>query len=156
MAQNLSSQKKLAARILKCGISRIWIDPARLADAAEAITSADIRNLYKTGVIRKLPKKGVSRFRKAKRLEQRMKGRRKGIGSRKGKKGAKLPRKRIWIRTIRALRSLLKEKKPFMEKAAYKDIYRKAGSGFFRSRAHIMVYIERNKLLRDKNVQKKA
>ncbi|MBI4015044.1 MAG: 50S ribosomal protein L19e [Candidatus Aenigmarchaeota archaeon] len=144
----------MATRILKCGMSRVWIDPARNKDAEEAITAADIRKLCETGVIKARKEKGNSSGRKHDAAAQRRKGRRKGPGSRKGKATASVPRKEAWMRTIRALRSKLREIRPRMERKDFRLVYRKAGSGFFRSRAHMMVFIERNKMI--KNDEKKA
>ena len=32
---DLKNQKRMAAEILKCGESRVWIDPNRIEDAAD-------------------------------------------------------------------------------------------------------------------------
>ena len=60
----LRNQKRLAARIMKCGVTRVWIDPTRIKDAQEAITGQDIRRLINDGIIKKLPKQGLSSYRK--------------------------------------------------------------------------------------------
>lgn len=150
----LLSQKRMASRVLKCGTSRVWIDPARTGEAEEAITAADIRKLCEAGVIKARKEKGNSSGRKHDAARQRSKGRRKGRGSRKGKATAFVSRKEAWMRTIRALRSKLREIKPRMESKDFRLVYRKAGSGFFRSRAHMMAFVERNKMM--KNDEKKA
>ena len=146
----LKSQRNVAARVMKCGRSRVWFNPERVNDIAEAITAQDIRRLIKDDVIRALPKTGLSGFRKNKIREQKRKGRRRGWGSRKGHiAGAE---KQHWMRTIRAIRSQLKQlkKENSIEKKAYRSLYMKSKSGFFRSRAHLMTYIERNNLLKQK------
>jgi large subunit ribosomal protein L19e len=147
---DLKSQKNIAARLLKCGKSRIWIDPVRIGDVSEAITSADIRRLIGEGAIKKLQKKGVSSFRKRKNLAQKKKGRRKGRGSRKGSIGTRLNRKKFWIKRIRVLRRELRQLRAEgkIEKATYRSLYLKSKSGFFRSKSHLMNYIERNNLLK--------
>ena len=155
---DLKSQKNIAARILKCGKSRVWLDPSRINDISEAITAADIRRLAKDGVIKALPKKGISSFRKKKIAKQKLKGRRKGKGSRKGKIGTRVLKKKTWIKRIRALRKLLKELRDSgrIDKNDYRKIYLKAKSGFFRSRAHLMGYLESNEIIKEsKNVQEK-
>ena len=144
------AQREMAAKILKCGKSRVWMDPSRMADVAEAITAADIRRLVNDGVIVATPKKALSNFRKKKKAAQKKKGRMRGKGSFKGHKGTRLNSKQNWMKTIRAIRSLLrdlKEKKE-IESKTYRDVYRKSKSGFFRSRAHVMIYLERNNLLK--------
>jgi large subunit ribosomal protein L19e len=149
---NLRSQKNIAARIMKCGVTRVWLDPARSADIAEAITAADVRRLINDGVIKKLQKIGNSSFRKNYVLAQKKKGRRRGTGSKKGKKKAKMPKKAQWMTRIRSIRRLLVELKTGgrIDAKAYRDVYIKARSGFFRSKAHVMIYLERNNMLREK------
>jgi large subunit ribosomal protein L19e len=156
MAQNLRSQKKIASRALKVGTSRVWIDPTRLAEVSDAITAADIRRLYEDNVIKKLPKKGNSTARKKLAIKQKKKGRGKGAGSKKGKQGTRLARKTRWIKTVRSLRSFLKDLKSKMDVRVYRDVYKKAGSGFFRSRSHMITHLKRNKIVDDKDVEKKA
>jgi len=56
---DLKSQKTMAAKIMKCGLSKVWIDPSRISDIADAITSADIRRMIKSGMIKKEQKTGV-------------------------------------------------------------------------------------------------
>ncbi|MCJ7516993.1 MAG: 50S ribosomal protein L19e, partial [Methanomassiliicoccales archaeon] len=60
---DLKSQRRIAAQILGCGEGRVWIDPDRIEDVADAITRADIRTAIESGTIRARPKKGVSRGR---------------------------------------------------------------------------------------------
>lgn len=146
---DLKSQKQMAAKIMKCGVSRVWIDPSRTADVSDAITSQDVRTMVKDGVIKKQPKQGISSYRKKKMAEQKKKGRRKGPGSRKGSVAG--TRKREWISRIRAMRRLLVElrKNERIDSNVYRDIYTKARSGFFRSRSHIMIHLERNDLLKE-------
>ncbi len=147
---NLTSQKNIAARVLKCGRSRVWFDPSRIADISEAITSADIRRLINDGVIKKMPKKGLSSFRRKKVAEQKKKGRRRNKGSIKGGAKTRLDRKKAWIQKIRALRKMAKELKSNskIDNRIYRDIYRKSKSGLFRSRSHLMTYLERNNLVK--------
>jgi len=60
---DLKNQKRMAAEVLKCGENRVWIDPNRIEDVADAITRADIRTAIQSGSIRALPVRGVSRGR---------------------------------------------------------------------------------------------
>jgi large subunit ribosomal protein L19e len=147
---DLRSQKMLAARVLKCGLSRVWIDPSRSADIADAITAEDVRGLIKDGVIRALPKRGISKSRKNVLALQKGKGRRKGRGSRKGALGTRFNKKDAWMVRIRSIRKLLAELKAEsrIDNKTYRNIYRKSKSGFFRSRSHVLIHLERNNLLR--------
>ena len=46
---DLKNQKRMAAEILDCGYNRVWIDPNRAEDVADAITRADIRTAIASG-----------------------------------------------------------------------------------------------------------
>ena len=139
----VSFQKKIAAKILKVGVSRVWIDPSKIEDVRKAVTKADIRKLIRKGVIKALPPK------KKRRKEKK---RRKGPGSRKGKLYSRSPKKREWINTVRPLRRYLKElkEKGLIDQKTYKHIYKLVKGGMFRSRAHLRIYLEQHGMLREK------
>lgn len=141
---DLGSQKRMAADLLDCGENRVWIDPDRQADVAEAITREDVRELIDEGVVREKQKKGVSRGRARERDEKRSYGHRKGQGKRKGKKGARNPGKQEWESRIRAQRRELKQMREEGEisPAEYRDLYRKAKGGEFRSVRYLRNYVE--------------
>ena len=149
---NLSKQKRIAAKVLKVGVGRVWIDPdyEERATLAEAITREDIRALIDEGIIRKKPKKGVSRGRARERAMKKALGRRKGHGSRKGAKGVRRGKKRQWITKIRALRRRLKDLRDegHVDKTTYRMLYRKSKGGEFRSIAHLNEFIKVNALLK--------
>ena len=140
----LKSQKRMASHLLKTGTTRVWFDPEKLVEIKEAITKVDIRSLINKGVIQKKPEKGISQGRAKKRRAQKRKGRRQGSGSRKGKRTARLPRKRSWITKIRVQRRLLRtlREKKIINPKVYNQIYRKAKGGFFRSARHIHLYLK--------------
>ncbi len=144
---NLSIQRRLASKVLKCGKNRIWFNPEMLEDIATASTKEDIRELIEKGAIKKKPVKGICRSRiNLKRLKK-AKGRSRGYGSRKGKKTARMPSKRLWIMRIRALRRRLRELKSSgkIDVKTYRILYRKAKGGEFRSVAHLNAVIEEMK-----------
>ncbi len=153
---NLRSQKRLAARLLKAGLSRVRIRQEK--DAEEALTRNDIKLLIKKGVIYKKQKKGTSKFRSKKIAEQKKKGRRKGPGSKKGTRGARKDSKTGWIETIRPLRRLLKEMKDSQQitKEDYKKLYARAGGGFFRSKKHMLTYMKEHDMLRKSKKEAKT
>lgn len=132
-------KRRLAADILKCGKNRVWIDPGRLDDVEEAITRGDIRFVVREGAIRAKQRRGISRGRAEWKKLQRTKGRRRGIGSRKGAKYARLPRKERWQTTIRAIRKYLRELRDSdrIDKSVYRRYYVMAKGGMFNSRAHL-------------------
>jgi len=147
---NLKLQKRLAAEIAGVGLDRITFDQTQIKEIKEAITKADIRALIKSGAIKILPVKRPSRHRARKRHIQRKKGRQRGDGKRKGTAKARTPKKRLWINTIRPQRRLLRllKEKGRITAQTFRKVYTKAGSGEFRSKAHLMLYLERNNLLK--------
>lgn len=102
---DLKAKKRLAADILKVGVNRVRLDPNRADEIADAITRASIKNLIKRGVIWAEPVKGVSRGRH--RLSSKKKSKR-GAGSKKGAKSARMGKKERWVSRVRALRRRLK------------------------------------------------
>lgn len=141
-------QKRLAAKMLNCSPTRIWVNPDKLDDVKGAITKADVRRLIAQGVISKSSLYGGSKVRARERQVQRARGRRRGIGSRKGPAGARTPGKETWVSQIRAQRDLLKRIRDskLITPETFKDMYRKAKGGFFRSTRHIKVYMEEQNL----------
>jgi len=142
---NLAKQRRMAADVLKVGVDRVWIDPESTSDVEEAITRADIRDLIEEGVIKKKPKRGVSRGRARVRALKKSLGRRKGHGSRKGTQGARRSRKRQWIIRIRALRRRLKELRAegIIDKTMYRKLYNKAKGGEIKSVARLEAMIKK-------------
>jgi large subunit ribosomal protein L19e len=150
---DLKNQKRMAAEILKCGHTRVWIDPNRIEDVADAITRADIRTAIESGTIRATPKKGISRGRARYMAAQKAKGRRRGQGSRKGAQGARTPRKRRWIQTIRPIRVELAKLRDEgkITKAVYREFYMKAKGGMFKSRNNLLMHLKMAGYLKGEN-----
>lgn len=141
-------QKRLAASLLKASPKRIKFDKQRLADIDEAITKTDIRVLIDEKAIVKEQSQGISRGRARKNQSQKSKGKRKGRGSREGKRGARITGKQEWMNKIRSQRTLISELRESgaISKETFRVIYRKAKGGYFRSKRHIKIYLEDNKL----------
>ncbi len=154
---DLKSQKRISSRIMKCGISRVWLDPSRINDISNAITAADIKKLIGEGVIKAERKKGISSLRKKKIMLQKKKGRRKGPGKRKGAFGSRTPSKRAGMVRIRSIRKSLKELRDIgkVSRAEYRQLYKKASGGFFHSKAHLNIYLERSGMLKGVKDEKK-
>ncbi len=147
---DLKNQRRLAAELLKCGENRVWLDPDNLEEIEKAVTRRDIKNLIKQGLIKAKKKKGISRARIKKRLMQKKKGRHRGHGSRKGKATARLPKKRAWIKRIRAIRAYLRElrDKGLIDRKTYRLYYRRAKGGQFKDKAHVKLHLETEGLLK--------
>lgn len=141
----LDFQRRLAAQVLEVGESRVWLDPSKSEEIKKAVTKADIRNLIKKGYIKALPQK-------VKKPKERKK-RRRGPGSRKGKKYSLVSKKRRWIQTVRPLRRYLKEllEEGKISKETYKKFYRLVKGGMFRSRSHLKIYLEQRGLIEKKS-----
>lgn len=147
---DLANQRRLASKVLGCGLDRVWLNPEASEEIASAITREDIRGLIEKGTIKAKPVRGVSRGRARALAAKRKYGHCKGHGSRKGKKGARTPSKELWIKKIRALRRRLKELRAegALEKSVYCRLYRKAKGGEYRSVSHLNSHLESEKLLK--------
>ena len=146
----LRIQKRLAAQILKSSEKDIWLDSNRLDEIKEAITKVDVKSLIKDKAIRSKGEKGISRYRTRKIKEQKSKGRRIGVGSIKGCKGARLSKKRNWTNHIRVQRIFLQNlrDKNVIDKSSYRSLYMKSGGGFFRSKRHIKIYMQEHGIVK--------
>jgi large subunit ribosomal protein L19e len=140
---DLRNQRRMASTILKCGEYRVWMDSDRIDEIAKAVTRNDMKALIKGGAITSRQIQGISSGRDKYQQKQKDKGRRKGHGSRKGAKYARLPRKDRWIRTIRPIRSYLKQLRDGKAITAHIDrkYYQKAKGGEFRSRQHLKSHL---------------
>ncbi len=132
-------QRRIAAALLKCGASRVWMEPTAAMKIGKAITRADVRRLIKQGTIKKLSEHVPSPSAGPRRQD---------IGSRKGARGARSGLKDGWLKIIRPQRSMLRELKPNFQPGAYRRLYRLVKGGAFRSRAHLKIYVDEKKLLR--------
>lgn len=122
----LRNKRGLAARVMKVGKNKVRFNTERL-DAVDgaAFTRAAMRGLVKDGSVYKSKEKGQTK--------QGRVSRRRGEGSRKGKKGARLSRKTKWVAQVRTLRSYLKKQKPHMNRDKYWQAYGKIKGGEIRT-----------------------
>lgn len=148
---DLKTQKRMAADVLDCGSNKVWIDPQRQDDVAEAITKVDIRRLVKEGAIKEKDSKGQSKDKARERKKQKEKGRKKGHGRRKGKEGSRQSEKEKWMTKVRAQRKLLKELKnnDKIKRDTYRDLYKRVKGGNFNSKKQLRNFIENKGLMRD-------
>jgi len=136
---SLTTQRRLAAQILKVGQGRVWIDPDSIDLDEAVITREEIRKLIHEGAIKSLPAKGVSRARARVLHMKRKKGLRRGSGRKSGSAQAKISRKDAWMTKIRALRRKLREWKEdrAITESGYRELYDMASSGVFESIAEM-------------------
>lgn len=148
---DLRNQRRMAASIMKCGKTKVWMDPDRLEEIAKAVTRNDVLILVNGGAIKSLHKQGISRGRHKYLLHQRRKGRRTGQGSRKGSKYARLPKKERWIRTIRPIRTYLRQLRDEtkIDAHTYRVYYRKAKGGVFRSKQHLKSHLIADSIIKE-------
>lgn len=148
---DLRNQRRMAKSILKCGGTRVWMDPDRLEEIAKAVTRNDICILVNGGAIKSIQKQGNSRGRYKHLHHQKKKGRRTGQGSRKGPKHARLPKKDRWIRTIRPIRNYLKELRDGkkIDAHTYRMYYQKAKGGVFRSTHHLKSHLLADNIIKE-------
>jgi len=146
----VNSVRKIAAEMLKCGESRIRIEMAK--ETEEALTREDVKGLIRSGLVWKVQKKGTSKFRTKLAFKQKKKGRRTRTGSRHGTYNARSPRKRRWIKSIRALRRLLRELKDNgqIEHKTYTEFYPRIKGGEFRNKKHILTYLDDHDLMKQR------
>ncbi|MBW3017428.1 50S ribosomal protein L19e [Candidatus Woesearchaeota archaeon] len=154
----LTVQKRLASQVLNCSPKKVWIDPERLEEIREAITKRDIQDMVNTGLIKKKKTPLHSRARARLNKLQKSKGRRRGMGRRKGGSNARTPTKEHWITHVRAQRDLARTlfEKNVIERAIFLELMRKIKGGFFRNRRHIKLYLAERRLISEVEVKEPA
>ena len=142
--------RRIASGMLGVGESKVKFRTDSIKKIEEALTREDIRTLIKDGVVYKIHKRGVSRVRGEAKRAQRKKGRRGGMGSRKGTPSARLDSKEAWIAKVRAQRRFLNglvSSKKITDPKVYRKLYMMAKGNAFKSVKIMETYINDNKLL---------
>ena len=138
--------KELAARILKIGVGRIYIDPANVSKIAEAMTKDDIRSLIAERMIKKRPSKKQSMGRARVQQAKKDKGRGRGKGNRTGTKKTRSRQRDSWIGRVRSQRKTLKELRNTNPEAVnnlgYGVLYKRIKGNYFRGKKHLVDYVE--------------
>ncbi|MFH0986526.1 MAG: 50S ribosomal protein L19e [Candidatus Micrarchaeota archaeon] len=140
----LNQVKKMAAAVMKTGLSKVRI--VRDEEAVQAMTKDDVRALIRKGAIKKINPNQPSKVRQRKVKAQKKKGRMRGKGKRKGTMKTRVEEKETWMQKIRSLRRKLNEIKPKLQDGAYRKLYMMCKGGYFRNKAHLMLYVNDKKL----------
>ncbi len=143
----IESQKRMASELLRVGINRVRIDPKNVEEVSKAITREDVRDQIKSGNISIKTEKGNSRGRFNRKSKQKEKGRISGHSHRSGTKKAREPKKRAWIRKIRAIRDEIRQLKTDgkIDKKSYRKLYLQAKGNLFHSRRHVREWVDKLK-----------
>ena len=149
---NLKTQRNIAADILGVGVNRVYIDPDAADDVQMALTRRDIRALIHSGVIKARKEKSISRGRTRELHMKKIKGQRRGYGSRKGTKTNRIDLHREWTYRLRKQRTYLKvlREKNYIDKNTYRLLYMRAKGGMFRSTNYLKMYIQDNRMSKRK------
>ena len=143
MVVNLRAKKRLVSRVTGVGVHRIWFDAEHVDDITDAITRDNIRSLITANTVKIKPFKGTSRGRaKTKKIQKGKRGT--TAGSKKGPKGARVGKKEVYVKKVRALRYLLKVSKDRKEitNKQFWSLYKKVGGNTVRNRAHLRQLID--------------
>jgi large subunit ribosomal protein L19e len=135
---DLSNKKRMVAEMLGVGKSRVRLDPEANEQLQDAITRESIRGWLSAQLIWVEPKKGNSRGRVRARKEKK-KRRGEGQGSKKGAKGSRVGKKRIWVAQVRMLRRILKVKRDRGEitNQNFKSLYRQIKGAQIKTRKRL-------------------
>ncbi|MFB5610872.1 MAG: 50S ribosomal protein L19e [Nitrosopumilaceae archaeon] len=143
MVVNLRAKKRLVSRVTGVGVHRIWFDAEHVDDITDAITRDNIRSLITANTVKIKPFKGTSRGRaKLKKIQKSKRGR--TAGSKKGSKGARVGKKQVYVKKVRALRYLLKVAKDRKDitNPQFWSLYKKVGGNTVRNKAHLRQLID--------------
>ncbi len=143
MVVNLKAKKRLASRVTGVGIHRIKFDTDHLDDVADAITRENIRSLITANTIRIKPFTGTSKGRAhAKKAQKNKRGTTQG--AKKGRKGARVGKKEVYVAKVRALRRLLKiaKDRKDLTNPEFWILYKKVGGNTVRNKAHLRTLMD--------------
>ncbi|MBS3922897.1 MAG: 50S ribosomal protein L19e [Nitrosarchaeum sp.] len=143
MVVNLKAKKRLVARVTGVGVNRVRLDADHLDDVADAITRQNIRSLITAKKITIKPIVGTSKGRSQMKKAQKHK-RGTTQGSKKGRKGARVGKKDVYVAKVRSLRRLLKiaKDRKDLTNPEFWALYKKVGGNTVRNKAHLRLLME--------------
>lgn len=136
--------KRIAARLMKRGESKILIKKDAIADAQKAITADDVRDLIKSGKIYARKEKHNISLRASIVRMKKAQGRRRGRGRRRG--SAKARASVDYKKSIRGQRRVLKKLKEekIIDNQTYKRFYLLVKGGIFQSKGSLISHMQGN------------
>ncbi len=140
----LQTVRRLAARLLNVGESRVRILDPKKAD--EALTADDVRGLISSGAVQKRPEKGVGRGKARRRAVRKKLGRGVKRGSQRGSARAGVTGKDRWMAKVRAQRAYLAKVKPRLKEGEYKTVYQLIKGNAFRDKRSLEAHLQTKKL----------
>ncbi len=138
---SLQTVRRIAARILNVGQTRIRIQDAKAA--SEALTADDIRKLIKEKAVVSLPTQGISRGKARFRQARKHAGRGRGKGTKKGARYAGETHKMLWMRKVRSQRRTLRNNKYRLDSSSHREIYRMVSGNAFRGKKQLLEFIQK-------------
>ena len=144
---SLVYQKKLAAKLLKTGKTKVWIDPESIDDVSIVVTKNDMRKLIASGKVRAKPRLGISSGRSQIVRLKKQRGLRSGPGSKKG--GISIDEEK-WMRKVRSQRVFTKllRKRKIITPTVSRQLYLKVKGNAFENIPQIKNYIKEHELTR--------
>jgi large subunit ribosomal protein L19e len=133
---------RIASRLMGRGTSKIRIKKDAYEDASKAITAEDVRTMIKDGKIYAIKEKhNISIRSKITRLKK-MKGRKRGIGSRRGTPKAR--RGIEYKKKVRAQRRVLRKLKSekVIDNESFKRFYALVKGGTFENKASLISHMK--------------
>jgi large subunit ribosomal protein L19e len=136
--------RRIAARIMKRGETKVLIKKDAVADAQKAITADDVRDMIKSGKIYVRKEKRNASLRSSIVSMKKAQGRRRGPGRRKG--SAKSRSSVDYKKSVRGQRRVLKKLKAdnTIDNQMYKKFYRLVKGGTFKSKGSLISQMQNN------------
>lgn len=135
--------KRAAGEILGRGETSIRLRATSLEEAKKALTRDDVRKLIKDGSVFAIPERQTLSSARARQLKiKREKGRRRGIGRRKGT--AKARAGRTWEKKVRSQRLLLKRLKEIgkVDRKTFRRFYGLIKGNIYPDKRSLMLHLE--------------
>ncbi len=139
--------KRVAGEMLGRGMNSIRIKPTAMENVKKAITREDVKKYIADGSVYAIKQKHNLSLNSKELKIKRSKGRRRGIGKRKGTRHARSGRE--WEKKVRAQRSLLKElkKEKNLDGKTFGRFYKLIKGNAFADKASLLLHLRENNII---------